>query len=302
MKRPSPSDVAAALSATPVVHSIATPAALLVAPTSWRCVDFIADVHLQPGDEATFGLWRDYLEGTRADALFILGDLFEVWVGDDISESWQHPTEDAQIDQACAFAARCAGLLRQASRRLALYFVHGNRDFLIGTNYLQACGMTLLEDPSVLEFGGQRYLLSHGDQFCLADAPYMQLRPLVRSARWQAEFLARPLSKRLALARDWRQQSEAHKLQVYSEGAAFADVDAAAACSALRQSQAQILIHGHTHQAGEHALGNGLQRLVLSDWDAHSKPMRASILRLGSEEAPPGRGIQSFQRIAAATA
>lgn len=281
---------------------MATPAPLLVAPSSWRRVDFIADLHLQPSDDATFGAWQDYMHRTQADALFILGDLFEVWVGDDIVEAEARPAENGPADQTPAFAVRCAEVLRQTSHRLALYFIHGNRDFLLGTDYAQACGMTLLADPSVLEFCSQRWLLSHGDQWCLADTAYMQFRTHVRSAQWCDTFLANPLFERQAVARDMRQQSEARKHRTSTQGTAMADVDAAAARDALHRAQASTLIHGHTHKPAEHDLGSGLRRLVLSDWDANARPPRASVLRLSAGQAPLAGASLSIERLAASVA
>lgn len=278
---------------------MATPAPLLVAPSSWRRVDFIADLHLQPSDEATFGAWQDYMHRTQADALFILGDLFEVWVGDDIVEAEARPAENGPVDQTRALAVRCAEVLRQTSHRLALYFIHGNRDFLLGTHYAQACGMTLLADPSVLEFCNQRWLLSHGDQWCLADTAYMQFRTQVRNTQWCDTFLAKPLLQRQTVARDMRQQSEARKHWTSTQGATMADVDAAAARDALLRTQASTLIHGHTHKPAEHDLGRGLRRLVLSDWDANARPPRASVLRLSVAQTPLAGASLSVERLAA---
>lgn len=281
---------------------IATPAPLLVAPTKWRRVDFIADLHLQPRDDATFGAWQNYMRSTQTDALFILGDLFEVWVGDDIVEFGARPAENGPVDQTSAFALRCAEVLRQTSQRLAIYFMHGNRDFLLGTDYAQACGMRLLVDPSVLDFGGQRWLLSHGDQWCLADTAYMQFRTQVRSTQWRDKFLANPLRERQAVARDMREQSEARKHWTSSQGAMLADLDAAATRDALHRAQASTLIHGHTHKPAEHDLGHKLHRLVLSDWDANACPPRASVLRLSAAQAPLAGKTLSIERLAASMA
>ncbi|MDO8264066.1 MAG: UDP-2,3-diacylglucosamine diphosphatase, partial [Gallionella sp.] len=151
----------------PAVPRIAAPGAaspwpVLQAPSSWRHVDFISDLHLQASETATVQAWQDYMQSTRADAVFILGDLFEVWVGDDVIGGALDP------DQAPGFEARCAQILQAASRRLAIYFMHGNRDFLLGPAFASASGMTLLNDPTVLDFAGQRWLLSHGDALCLA--------------------------------------------------------------------------------------------------------------------------------------
>jgi len=242
----------------------------LAAPPSWRTVDFISDLHLNADEPATFAAWQHYLQTTPADAVFILGDLFEVWVGDDAVSA------DFSASSKASFENRCAGALGQAASRLALFFMHGNRDFLIGSAFMALCNTTLLDDPTVLTFAGQRWLLSHGDALCLDDTAYMQFRQQVRSKAWQQAFLARPLAERLALARDMRRQSEARK----RSGINYGDVDAAAARQWLEAAQARTLIHGHTHKPAVHDLGQGFSRVVLSDWDAQAKMPRADVLRL----------------------
>lgn len=236
----------------------------LHAPSRWRCIDIISDLHLQEADSQTFAVWRHYLEHTAADAVFILGDLFEVWVGDDV------------LTQTAGFEQQCVDVLRATASRLDLYIMHGNRDFLMGPALMQACSATLLDDPTVLAFANQRWLLTHGDALCLDDTAYMQFRTVVRSAQWQQDFLAKPLPERLALARGMRTQSEALK----RSDAVYADVDSAAANTLLQASAADHMIHGHTHRPGKHPLGAGRERLVLSDWDLHAQPPRAEVLRL----------------------
>jgi UDP-2,3-diacylglucosamine hydrolase len=236
----------------------------LHAPSRWRCIDIISDLHLQESDSATFEAWRHYLEHTAADAVFILGDLFEVWVGDDV------------LTLTTGFEHRCAEVLRSAANRLDLFIMHGNRDFLMGPALMQACSATLLEDPAVLAFAGQRWLLTHGDALCLDDTAYMRFRAEVRSTPWQRDFLAKPLPQRLALARGMRTQSEALK----HSDTVYADVDSAAANALLHANAADHMIHGHTHRPGKHALDAGRERLVLSDWDLRAQPPRAEVLRL----------------------
>lgn len=242
----------------------------LAAPPAWRMVDFISDLHLNAAEPATFAAWQNYLRTTPADAVFMLGDLFEVWVGDDaVSHSVLAAGETS-------FEHRCAQLLSQTAQRLALFFMHGNRDFLLGQAFMAHCHATLLPDPTVLAFAGQRWLLSHGDALCLEDVDYLQFRRQVRSPEWQRAFLARPLAERQAIARDMRQQSEARK----ANGADYADVDAAAARQWLQTAQARTLIHGHTHKPATHDLGKSLSRVVLSDWDAAASTPRGDLLRL----------------------
>jgi len=211
--------------------------------------------------------WEHYMAHTRADAVFILGDLFEVWVGDD---------GPASADMESRFEAQCVHILHTTAQRCAVFLMHGNRDFLLGDAFAQACGLRLLADPTVLAFGAQRWLLSHGDALCLDDTDYLQFRAQVRSPEWQQAFLAKPLAERRAIARGLRTESEARK----RNGAVYADVDAAAAAGWLQTAQAHELIHGHTHKPADHALGDGLRRRVLSDWDAAATPPRAEVLRL----------------------
>ena len=159
---------------------------------------------------------------------------------------------------------------------MPVYFMHGNRDFLAGTAFLAQTGLVGLDDPTVLGFHGQRYVLSHGDLLCLDDVPYQRFRALARSAAWQQPFLAQPLAERRAQARGIRQESEARK----QSGLQYADVDGPAALQWLQAAGAHTLIHGHTHRPASHALAPGLQRAVLSDWDAAALPPRLETLRL----------------------
>ncbi|MFI5446639.1 UDP-2,3-diacylglucosamine diphosphatase [Polaromonas sp. UC242_47] len=258
---------------SPAVPQIAE----LVAPPSWRTVDFISDIHLQAAEPATFEAWSQYLQTTQADAVFILGDLFDVWVGDDAVRS-----ELSASPPALNFEEQCARVLQTTGERLALFFMHGNRDFLVGAQFMALCRSTLLADPTVLTFAGQRWLLSHGDALCLDDLDYMQFRQQVRSNTWQQSFLAKPLTERQAIARGLRQQSRQQHEKRQQSGAAYVDVNQAAVCQWLQAAQAPTLIHGHTHQAATHELGQGLRRVVLSDWDASAQPARCEVLRLSA--------------------
>lgn len=246
------------------------------APAHWQAVDCISDLHLQASEPATFDLlcrWLARPVARRADALVILGDLFEVWVGDD---ALQGDSADA------AFWRRCAQALREHSHDTPTWFMPGNRDFLLGTPGLRACGMQPLADPTLLSLAGRRWLLSHGDAMCLDDTDYQRFRARVRGPDWQRDFLARPLHEREAMARQMRQQSSAQQQHRVAASGLWADVDAAAASAALRESGADTLVHGHTHRPATHDLGHGLQRVVLSDWDAAATPPRAEVLRLSA--------------------
>lgn len=234
----------------------------------WETVDFVSDLHLQAQEPETLTALARYLDQTPAQALFILGDLLEVWVGDDAL--------DAQETGAPAVVA----LLHQASTRLDLFIMCGNRDFLMGERLFSACGARSLDDPSVLQIGSTRWLLTHGDALCLDDAPYQEFRTQVRSAEWQNEFLNHPLAQRLAMARQMRAQSEAQKRQLAQDRLAWIDLDQAACLKQLAEYGADHMLHGHTHQAAEHDLGHGHVRWVLSDWDLYATPVRAQALRL----------------------
>ena len=267
---------------TPVPLSSTQPAALsplaLLAPPHWRHIDFISDLHLQASEPATFAAWQHYLQTTPADAVFILGDLFEVWVGDDaLGASPEASFEDA-----------CVAVLKAASQRLSVFFLHGNRDFLLAGGFTKASGAVLLDDPCCLSFAGERWLLSHGDALCLQDTAYLQFREQVRHPDWQRAFLNKPLAERQTFARALRTESEARK----KTGLPYADVDEAAACAWLQSAQANTLIHGHTHKPADHELNcKGVtqahhRRLVLSDWDASADPPRTEVLRLGLAHPP----------------
>lgn len=235
----------------------------LIAPSGWRRIDFISDLHLLPQDTATFAAFNTYLQSVDTDALFILGDLFEVWVGDDC------------LRQAVSFEAQCALAIAEAAERLPVYIMHGNRDFLMGAELMTACGATLLDDPTVLSWAQQRWVLTHGDALCLDDKPYLEFRKQVRSAQWQHDFLAQPLAQRIEIARGLRSQSEARKDAVTQ----YADVDTDAAIALLQDSHSHTMIHGHTHRPADHALDAQHKRYVLSDWDANAYPPRLEVMR-----------------------
>ena len=182
----------------------------LRAPAHWQAVDFISDLHLHPGEPQTLAAWQRYLErplSERADALFILGDLFEVWVGDDA------------LENPDSFGSLCARQLHQHSIDTPVFFMCGNRDFLVGPSALRACGMQGLDDPTVLEFMDERWLLSHGVALCLDDTDYLAFRAMVRSAEWQSSFLAQPLAQREAVARDLFGPAGFHRLPAPIMGA-----------------------------------------------------------------------------------
>jgi UDP-2,3-diacylglucosamine hydrolase len=249
---------------------------------SWQCIDFISDVHLQESEPATFLAWRRYLEQSPADAIFILGDLFEVWVGDDCLGSAQDKDLIARLE-GLHFEVRCSRVLHFCAQQRNLFFMHGNRDFLVGEGMAKVCGMQILNDPSVLSLGGQRYLISHGDALCLADLKYQDFRRMVRTAEWQKQFLAVPLQERIQQARMMRAASEARKTELQDAGEPWVDIDQAAAVQWMDAAKAQHFIHGHTHEGRDHVIdsaqGRG-KRHVLPDWHAALRPARGYALRL----------------------
>lgn len=241
----------------------------LVAPPEWRSVDLISDMHLQAEEPATLQAWHGYLRTTPADAVFMLGDLFEVWVGDDAADN-------------PGFEAECMDILRESAQRRPTFVMHGNRDFLMGEQLAARTGTTLLADPTVLTLHERRWLLTHGDQLCLEDVDYLRFREQVRAPDWKQAFLHHTLPERRALARNIRNRSEEHKR---SPSMVWADVDAEAARLWLKRARAETMIHGHTHRPARHDLGEGLERIVLSDWDAGARPPRAQVMCLSGSGA-----------------
>jgi UDP-2,3-diacylglucosamine hydrolase len=243
-------------------------AGTLNAPPSWRCIDFISDLHLHEGLPETTQALADYLRSTTADAVLMLGDIFEVWVGDDMRGE--------------AYEAACTALLAETGRRLYLGMMVGNRDFLLGHDMIAACHAHTLQDPTVLVAFGQRILLIHGDELCLSDTAYLKFRSQVRNPAWQQTFLAAPLKARLDQARQMRDASQMHQQAQASTG--WADVDEAAASAWMQAAHAHALIHGHTHHPADQAFGpEGCLRHVLSDWDLDHAHPRAQVLRLSPQ-------------------
>ncbi|MDE2401863.1 MAG: UDP-2,3-diacylglucosamine diphosphatase [Burkholderiales bacterium] len=244
----------------------------LNAPPSWRCIDFVSDLHLHAGLPRTAQALARYLRETPADAVLILGDLFEAWVGDDMRHT--------------GFEADCTAALADAGKRLYLGIMVGNRDFLLGQEMVGACHAHLLNDPTILNAFGHRTLLIHGDELCLTDEAYLRFRTEVRQPSWRQTFLAQPLHKRLLVARQMREGSAKHQHQ--QAPAIWADVDEATAVAWMRAAQADVLVHGHTHHPKSHPIGApeapAGTRHVLSDWDFDSPTHpRGEVLRLSAQ-------------------
>lgn len=239
------------------------------APAYWHTVDFLSDLHLDRSGSPTLAGFAQYLHHSPAQAIFILGDLFEAWVGDDalgVHDGVEHAV---------------AALLHQTAQRTEIFIMCGNRDFLMGASLMKACGAQALPDPSVLQFANQRYLLTHGDALCLGDTDYLAFRRLARSDAWQQDFLSKPLAARQALGQQMRAQSKAHQAAIRQRGGvAWHDLDAPACLQSLEVAKADTMIHGHTHHPDTHPLAPGKSRWVLSDWDFECSPPRGDLLRL----------------------
>lgn len=216
---------------------------------------FVSDLHLSPVRPAISGLFQDFLacQARQAAALYILGDLFEYWAGDDdLTEPFN--------------AAICAALKQVAAAGTQLFFMPGNRDFLIGPDFARASGVRLLTEPHLVDIAGTATLLLHGDTLCSDDAAYQEFRNKVRSVAWQASFLAQPLAERKAQIAALRQESNQAK---QFKSVAIMDVNPAAVAAVLRSHGYPRLIHGHTHRLARHRHqvdGHACERWVLGDW------------------------------------
>ena len=215
---------------------------------------FISDLHLDPERPAITTLFLDFLasRAIRSDALYILGDLFEAWIGDDDTSS---------MNQAV-----CAGLKACATAGTPVYVMRGNRDFLLGSDFAERSGCTLLEDPTRIDLYGRPALLMHGDLLCTDDTEYMAFRKMVRDPVWQRDLLAKPLDERRQMAQAMRASS---REQTGGKPESIMDVNSDAVVRLMTEHHVQRLIHGHTHRPAIHDLdvaGHAAQRIVLGDW------------------------------------
>ena len=227
-------------------------------------IAFLSDVHLEVSQTTTYLAWAAYLQNLQADALFILGDLFEVWLGDDIL---QHPAAD--------FERQCLSEILAVSQRLPVYWMVGNRDFLLDTQACLFAGMRPISDPCVLMTSQEDWLLSHGDALCLDDTAYQAYRREIRSNEWINRLKDTSLNERMVLAKELKAQSQLSK----SQNTLWADVDVGAALQWMDSTQTTVMIHGHTHRPQEHQLSPRHQRIVLSDWDAQAVPPRLQSMQ-----------------------
>ena len=215
---------------------------------------FVSDVHLDASAPDAVEQFLEFLRthASSAEVLYILGDLFEVWVGDDETDA------DKQ--------AICAALRSLTTRGVACFVIHGNRDFLLGRGFCDTTGCRLLPDPVVAEFDGERVLLTHGDALCTDDHAYQELRSIVRTAPWQRRFLSLPLADRELLANQARAGSRQHTARTIPT---IMDVNPGAVERAYRATGVRRIIHGHTHRPGIHNTavdGAPVQRIVLGAW------------------------------------
>ncbi len=235
---------------------------------------FVSDLHLDPAEPAIAQQFREFLDGEArgADALYILGDLFEVWLGDD--------------DPAPASREAVQALRRLTDAGVPCFVMHGNRDFLIGQRFCRETGARLLEDGTVIDLYGERVLLMHGDVLCTDDVSYQRLRRIVRNPVVQWVFRRLSLRQRQALAQKMRAGSRMH---VESTASEIMDVNAEAVAGAFRCSGVRTLIHGHTHRPAVHELavdGAPVRRIVLGDWHVQGSVLECSPGRVELRSLP----------------
>ena len=237
---------------------------------------FISDLHLQESHPHTADAFFRFLEDHAAHAgqLYLLGDIFEYWAGDD--------------DLDAPFHARVIQALRALSDAgVELFWMAGNRDFLVGAGFAQATGLRLLDEPHAATIGGQRIALVHGDAECTLDTKYMEFRAMVRSQAWQAQFLAMPLAQRKAIIAGLREGSrEAHTTKTYE----IMDVTPGAIEAVFAATGADVLIHGHTHRPALHLHGDK-RRYVLPDWELDAQPPRGGWIAVDEHGAVTRHGI-----------
>ena len=224
----------------------------------------ISDLHLDPERPAITALFGRFIdeEARGADALYILGDLFEAWVGD-----------DDPSDAGAFVADRLRALVASG---VPAYFVRGNRDFLLGEAYARRAGMTILPDPAVVMLHGEPTLVLHGDLLCTDDVAYQQFRAQTRDPRWQQDFLSQTLDARLAFAAQARAASKARhgELQASGQSEAITDVAPATVREWFKRYGVRRMIHGHTHRPAIHDEGDGNTRIVLGDWYEQGSVLR----------------------------
>jgi UDP-2,3-diacylglucosamine hydrolase len=229
---------------------------------------FISDLHLQPAHPATSAAFFDFLErhARRAQQLYLLGDLFEYWAGDD--------------DISDPFHQQIIAALRSVSDAgTAVYWIAGNRDFLVGAQFAEAAGLTLLPETHVAEIGGQRLVVLHGDAQCTEDVKYMEFRAMVRQPAWQQQFVAMPLAQRKTIIAGLRENSRKDQSTKTYE---IMDVTPQAIRDVFAATGTDVMIHGHTHRPALHRDGT-TRRYVLPDWEPDATPPRGGWIAIDAE-------------------
>lgn len=225
---------------------------------------FISDLHLHESRPQITRAFFHFLhtQAAQAETLYILGDFFDAWIGDD---------DDTKLPKQVA-----AELFALSQQGIAIYFQHGNRDFLLGESYAHKAGMTLIPETSVIDLYGTPTLLLHGDTLCTADKDYQQFRSMVRSSQWQQQILAQPLAARRALAKQLRDKSQSMNSLKAED---IMDVTPAEVVAQMAKNNVTRLIHGHTHRPARHKLnlnGKIAERIVLGDWHSHGWCIKAT--------------------------
>jgi UDP-2,3-diacylglucosamine hydrolase len=239
---------------------------------------FASDLHLSAATPGLARLFVDFLAGParQAEALYLLGDIFEYWAGDDCLAS----PDDALV------SATVAALREATAAGVDIAFLAGNRDFLIGDGFAAATGIRLLADPHVLSVPAWQFVLTHGDQLCTDDFAYQGFRHRVRSPEWRADFLAKPLAERRQIIAALRAESEAVKRDKAASAPDLMDVNAGATEDFLRDYGYATLIHGHTHRPARHdhiVDGIHCERWVLADWREDACGARGEVLAWDGE-------------------
>ena len=219
---------------------------------------FISDCHLDSGRPEVTDALANFLQkrATSARCLYILGDLFEVWLGDDDSALEQNPVLTS---------------LKQLARNTDIFFMAGNRDFLLGQDFAARIGLSIVTEPLSIELGGQQALLIHGDSLCTDDHDYQAFRKMVREPRWQEEFLSKPLTERQQIAARLRQDSASAMAQKSMD---IMDVNQQAVRKCFDDHEVNIIVHGHTHRPAVHHYPENHTRYVLGDWNPDPSYLR----------------------------
>jgi UDP-2,3-diacylglucosamine hydrolase len=223
---------------------------------------FISDLHLEARQAAIGEQFLAFLNGEarEAEALYILGDLFEAWLGDD--------------DPNAYYGEMKSALRKLTDAGVPVYFMHGNRDFMVGARFAAETGISILDDPSLVDLYGMKVLLCHGDALCTDDVQYQQVRTMVRDPNWQAMMLSKSIEERIAFAVKSRKESMERGESLSDE---IIDVNQEAVAAALREHSVDMMLHGHTHRPAVHSFdldGHTAMRIVLGDWYEQASVVR----------------------------